>query len=80
MKNIIILFLIFLLIIPSVGYAVEQTPQAITEISHEVKNPSPTEAPQDGGFKLQWYHYAVAAAIIFGMCIYTMGTVKPATK
>ena len=86
MKKAMILLLIFLLLAPSLACASERTTLAMPEMSQAVTqaatrdDANPTEAPQEGGFKLQWYHYAVASAIIFGMCIYTMSTVKPATK
>ncbi|MBR3751033.1 MAG: hypothetical protein IKK58_04605 [Clostridia bacterium] len=39
-----------------------------------------TQPPQEGGFKLEWYHYVITAAIIFGMTLFTSGTIKPAKK
>lgn len=43
-------------------------------------SPSPSSAPGGSSFRLQWYHYAIAAGSILIMTIITFAGVKPAGK
>lgn len=43
-------------------------------------SPSPSSAPGGSSFRLQWYHYAIAAGAILIMTIITFAGVKPAGK
>lgn len=43
-------------------------------------SPSPSSAPGGSSFRLQWYHYAIAAGAILIMTIITFSGVKPAGK
>ncbi len=87
MKKIITVCLILLFALAAVSVCYAQTQetlhpdQAANHAQTDVEvSEQATEPPQDDGFRLQWYHYAVAAAIIFGMSLYTLKTVKPISK
>lgn len=43
-------------------------------------SPAPSSAPGGSSFRLQWYHYAIAAGAILIMTIITFAGVKPAGK
>lgn len=43
-------------------------------------SPAPSSAPGGSSFRLQWYHYAIAAGAILIMTIITFSGVKPAGK
>lgn len=43
-------------------------------------SPAPSSAPGGSSFRLQWYHYAIAAGAILLMTIITFAGVKPAGK